>query len=168
MKRETPLRALALAALACALATAAVAAPKPGGTVYTKRHATPLYAEAKKSDVVATLGFGEALNVTEVSGSGTWLQVSAGGKKGWVFAALTVDRRPEDEKAKAVGTLAASETMTSAAARPVVPEAQAYAERHNMGDAMRDVDWTEDEAHKVTPGIVESYMRENKKGEYQE
>lgn len=168
MKRKTPLRVFAATILAGTLTMAAVAAPKAGGTVYTKRHSTPLYSEAKKSDVVATLGFGEALNVTEVSSSGMWLHVAAGGKNGWVFAALTVDERPRDEKTNAIGTLNASETMTSAAARPISAEATGYAERHGLVNAGKDVDWVEDEAHKVSVEIVDSYLKENKKGEYQE
>ena len=169
MKSNTPLRLLALAAVAGALTTAALAAPKAGDTVYSLHSGTPLYPEAKKSDTVAgTVGFAEALKIQAVTPSGMWLNVSAGGKTGWVFKAMIAEKQPEPEKTTGVASVDASSTTTAAAARPLSEEAKQYAVRHNLTDAGKDVDWAGDEAHKVTKPIVDSYMKENKKGEYQE
>jgi hypothetical protein len=169
MKSNIPLRLLALAAALGALTTAAIAAPKAGDTVYCLHNGTPLYPEAKKLDTVATTaGFAEALKVESVNPSGMWLNVSAGGKTGWVFKAMIAEKKPEAEKLTGVASVEASATTTAAAARPLSDEATQYAARHNLVDAGKDVDWAGDEAHKVTKPIVDSYMKENKKGDYQE
>ena len=169
MKPNTPLRLLALAAIAGALTPAVMAEPKTGGTVYSKRNALPLYAEPKsQSAVVATLGFAEPLKISEINPSGKWLNVSARQGSGWVFAGLTVEKQPEPEKTAGIGSVDASSTTTAAAARPLAPAAEEYAARHNLVDAGKDVDWVEAEAHKVTSDVVDAYMRTNKKGEYQE
>lgn len=169
MKTKTTLRLLAVTAIAGALATAVTAVPKIGDTVYCLHNGTAIYPEAKKSDVVeATLGFAEALKVQAVTPSGMWLNVSAGGKTGWVFKAMIAEKKPEAEKTAGIGSVDASSSTTAAAARPLSPEAEAYAERHNLGEARDDVNWSQGEAHKVTRPIVDSYMHENKKGEFQE
>jgi len=169
MNMNTLLRLLALAATAGALTTAGLAAPKTGDTVYSLHAGTLLYPEAKKSDTtVSTVGFAEALNVVAVNPSGMWLNVSVGGKTGWVFKAMIAEKKPEAEKTTGVASVDASATTTAAAARPLSPEAEQYAQRHNQVNAGKDVDWVEAEAHKVTKPIVDSYMKENKKGEYQE
>ena len=169
MKSNTPLRLLALAAALGALTTAALAAPKAGDTVYSLHAGTPLYPEAKKSDTpTGTVGFAEALKIQTVNPNGMWLNVSAGGKTGWVFKAMIAEKQPVAEKTTGVASVDASSTTTAAAARPLSPEAEQYAQRHNQVNAGKDVDWVEAEAHKVTKPIVDSYMKENKKGEYQE
>ncbi|MBK8474817.1 MAG: hypothetical protein IPL39_00500 [Opitutaceae bacterium] len=167
MKPKTPLRLLALVAIAGAVVTTVMAAPKQGGTVYSKRDGTKLLAEKKPmAATVATAGFAEPLKVGEISGS--WLKVSARGGAGWVFAGYIVEDKPEREKMEGVGSVDASSTTTAAAARPIAPAAKEYAARHNLKDAEADVDWVEAQAHKITRPIVESYMSTNKKGEYQE
>ena len=169
MKTNTPLRLLALVATAAALTTAVLAAPKTGDTVYSKYQRTEIYAEAKKSDsVVATAGFGEALKIASVNASGCWFNVSVGGRNGWVFFGMVSDKKPEAEKTASLGSVDASSTNTAAAVRPISDEAKGYAERHNLVEAGQDVDWVEAEAHKVTAPIVNAYMKENKKGEFQE
>lgn len=169
MNMHQPLRLLALVAVAGALTTTGLAAPKAGDTVYSLHNGTPLYPEAKKSDAVAaTVGFAEALKIQSVTPSGMWLNVSAGGKTGWIFKAMIAEKQPEPEKTTGVASVDASSTTTAAAARPLSEEATQYAVRHNLVDAGKDVDWAGDEAHKVTKPIVDSYMKENKKGEYQE
>ena len=167
MKPKTPLRLLALVAIAGAVVTTVMAAPKQGGTVYSKRDGTKLLAEKKPmAATVATAGFAEPLKVGEISGS--WLKVSARGGAGWVFAGYIVEDKPEREKMEGVGSVDASSTTTAAAARPIAPAAKEYAARHNLKDAEADVDWVEAQAHKITRPIVDSYMATNKKGEYQE
>ena len=169
MKPNSPLRLLALAALAGVLTTAVVAEPKAGGTVYSKRNGLSLYAAPNSQAAVAgTVGFAETLKIAEVNPSGKWLKVTAPGGSGWVFAGFTAEEKPKAEKTAGIGTVDASESTTAAAARPISAEAQGYAERHNLADAGKDVDWVEDVAHKVSPQIVTAYMKENKKGEYQE
>ncbi len=167
MKPNTPLRLLALAAVTGALAAVAIAEPKAGGTVYSKRNELKLLAEPKPLAAAAgSAGFAEALKVSEVRG--TWLNVTGANASGWVFVGLTAEKKPDAEKLAGIGTVDASSSTTAAAARPLSPEAEAYAERHNLGEARDDVNWSQVEAHKVTQAIVDSYMRENKKGEYQE
>ena len=169
MKPNSLLRLLALAALAGVLTTAVVAEPKAGGTVYSKRNGLSLYAAPNSQAAVAgTVGFAETLKIAEVNPSGKWLKVTAPGGSGWVFAGFTAEEKPKAEKTAGIGTVDASESTTAAAARPLSPEVEAYAERHNLGEARDDVNWSQGEAHKVTQAIVDSYMRENKKGEYQE
>ena len=169
MNTYSPLRLLALAALAGALTTAVVAEPKAGGTVYSKRNGVQLFAAPNsQSDVVGTVGFAEALKVAELNPSGKWLNVTAPGGSGWVFAGFTAEKKPEAEKTAGIGSVDASESTTAAAARPLSPEAEQYAARHGKVEAGQDVDWVEAEAHKVAPQIVAAYMKENKKGEYQE
>ena len=58
MNSNSPLRLLALVAVAGALATAAVAEPKAGGTVYSKRAGLQLYAAPNSQSTVAgTVGY---------------------------------------------------------------------------------------------------------------
>lgn len=167
MNPKTSLRLLALAAITGAVVTTVMAAPKQGGTVYSKREGTKLLAEKKPmAATVATAGFAEPLKVGEISGS--WLKVSARGGAGWVFAGYIVEDKPEREKMEGIGSVDASSTTTAAAARPIAPAAKEYAARHNLKDAEADVDWVEAQAHKITRPIVDSYMATNKKGEYQE
>ena len=167
MKPNIPLRLLAVAAMAGAVVTTVMAAPKPGGTVYSKRNETKLLAEPKPlAATAATAGFAEPLKVSEIRGS--WLNVAGRSGAGWVFAGIISEDLPKNAPAAGFGTLDASSTTTAAAARPLAPAAEAYAERHGKRDAGADVDWVEAEAHKVIPAIVNAYMRENKKGEFQE
>jgi hypothetical protein len=162
-------RLLAAAALTCTVALAVSAAPKPGGTVYVKQSTAELrLAPNPTSDVAATVGFATPLKITEINPTGRWYNVSATAGSGWVFFGLVTESRPETEKTSGIGSVDSSSSTTAAAARPISPEATAYAERHNMVDAGKDVDWVEAEAHKVTAAIVSDYMKEHKKGEFQE
>lgn len=169
MKPKTQPRLIALAALAGVLTTAVLAEPKAGGTVYSKRNALPLYgAPNSQSAVAGTVGFAEALKISELNTTGKWLKVSASGGSGWVFAGFTAEKKPESERTSGIGSVDASSSTTAAAARPLSPEAEQYAARHGKVDAGKDVDWVEAEARKVSPTIVTAYMKENKKGEFQE
>lgn len=169
MKPKTSLRLLAFAAIIGAVVPTVVAAPKQGGTVYSKYNQTRVYAEPKKSDnVVATVGFAAPLKVSAINSSGLWYNVAANGASGWVFSATVAENKPEPEKTAGYGSVDASSTTTAAAARPIAPAAKEYAARHNLKDAEADVDWVEAQAHKITRPIVDSYMATNKKGEYQE
>lgn len=167
MKPNTPLRWFTLVVIVGAVATTALAAPKQGATVYSKRNEMKLLIEPKPlAATAATAGFAEALKVSEIRG--TWLNVTGTHGSGWVFAGLIAEEKPNAEKTAGVASVDASSTTTAAAARPLSPEAEQYAQRHNKADAGKDVDWVEAEAHKVAPPIVNAYMKENKKGEYQE
>lgn len=168
MNKHTPMRLLATVAILGAITTAVMAAPKAGGTVYSKRNGLALYsAPNSQSQVTCTVGFAEALTVSSANESGKWLNVTTAAGSGWVFAGLTAEKKPEAEKTAGFGTVDASSSTTAAAARPLSEEAKGYAERHNMVAAGEDVDWVEAEAHKVGPEIIDAYMKENEKGEYQ-
>lgn len=169
MKSNTPLRWWTAATVAGALAAAALAEPKVGGTVYSKRNGLSLHAAPNAQAAVAgSVGFAEALKISEINPSGKWLNVAAAGGSGWVFAGFTAEKKPEDLAAGRLGSLDASASTTAAAARPLSPEAEQYAVRHGKVGSGKDVDWVEAEAHKVTASAVTAYMQANKKGEYQE
>ncbi|HMB59274.1 MAG TPA: hypothetical protein VKN35_05125, partial [Xanthomonadales bacterium] len=62
----------------------------------------------------------------------------------------------------------AAQTDTVAAARPLAPAAESYAERNNAGDAKADIDWLDAEADAITEDETVLYMVENQLGEFQE
>lgn len=163
--RPTPLRRF-IATLLLAGAAATAAAFSPGGTAYTKRFKTTLLAEP--SPLAAAAGeaaFAHKFTVKEVRGQ--WLRVSDGSTKGWIFAGNVSDTKPADVKGLDGLPLAASQTTATAAARPLTPAANDYANRRNLADARGDLDWLNAQCHQLTAEDVEHFLAEKKKGEYQ-
>jgi len=155
-----------MAALLLATAAVAQAAFTAGSTAYTKRFKTVLLAEP--SPLAAPAGevaFARKLTVKEVHGN--WLRVTDGSAKGWVFVGNISDTKPADIKGTDGLAVAASQTTATAAARPLTPAANDYADRRNLGDARRDLNWLNQECHAVTAADVEKFLQEKKKGEYQ-
>lgn len=155
-----------MAVLLCATATVAEAAISAGGSAYTKRFKTTLLAEP--SPLAASAGelpFARKLSVKEVRGN--WVRVADGSAKGWVFVGNLAEEKPADVKGLDGLPVAASQTTATAAARPLTPAANDYAERRNLGEARHDLDWLNAQCGKITNADVEKFLQEKKKGEYQ-
>lgn len=162
--KALPPRTIVLAAF---LGASALFAYETGGFAFTKRADTPLLAEPKPlASPTAKLPSGRKLKVEEVRGN--WLRVSDGpNTTGWVFAGNLAVAKPSEGKGTDGLGLSASTTTATAAARPLTPAANEYADRRQLTDAREDLDWLLAEAHAVTPADVEAFLQEKKKGEYQ-
>jgi hypothetical protein len=155
-------------ALTCIIAFPANSAEfKKGNKVWSKHYETPLLSEPSPlAAVLLTVGFAEKLSVRETKGK--WLRVKSDNGAGWVFSGNIATEKPSVAPGAGLTTLDASQTDTVAAARPLTPAAEEYAERHDATDAQADIDWLDAEASTVTEPEVIAYMVANQKGEYQE
>ena len=153
-------------ALLFAVVVVAEAALTSGGAAYTKRYKTILLAEPSPlARPTGELPFGRKLKIVEMKGN--WLHVSDGPAGGWVFAGSLTDTKPVETKGTDNNVLLASATTATAANRPLSEEANAYAERRNLGSARADLDWLQLQCKGVTAGEVETFLKTQKKGEYQ-
>jgi hypothetical protein len=98
---------------------------------------------------------------------GAWLQVSDGPVTGWVFDGNLASAMPPEIKGTDGLPLSASQTTATAAARPLTPEAEAYATRRNLGQARNDLNWLQSQCKSITEADVTAYLQAQKKGEYQ-
>jgi len=163
--RPAPRLWLALPLLVLAV-TVVEAALTAGGTAYTKRLETSLLAEPKPLAAVSgKVPFASKLKVEEARGP--WLRVSTAGTTGWVFAGNVSESKPAENKGADGLGLSASTTTATAAARPLTPAANDYAERRNLGDARKDLDWLNDHGMTLTMDQLNAFMQAQKKGEYQ-
>lgn len=156
------------AGLATLLATAVAlpAAFAPGGTAYTKRVETALLTEPKMlAAPVTRLTYAKKLKVEEVSGA--WVRVSTGPQAGWIFGGNLAEEKPSETRGLDGLPIAASATSASAAARPLVPAAEEYSERHALGHAAEDLAWLTQQDATLTPAAVQEFMQAQKKGEFQ-
>lgn len=148
-----------------ALALPAVTAFAPKGDAYTKRVETVFLSEPRAlATPVGKIGLNRKLKVEAVQGN--WVRVNDGKISGWVFGGNLAAEKPEVIKDSRGQPLDASATTATTAARPLMPAAADYAARRNLGDARGDLDWLNGDAI-VSNDQVETYMRANKKGEYQ-
>lgn len=165
MNTHPSIRRCGAAALAALALLAGVAAIEKGGTVFSKRNETSLRAEPSAlASAAGKAGFAEALKVEEVRGS--WLRVKAAKAAGWVFTGNIAEEKPTLAPPAGLTTVSASETDTVAAARPLAPAAEGFAARHDADKPKADVEWLDAEAATVNGEAIESYLRENKKGEF--
>ena len=135
--------------------------------VWSKHQETPLLAEPKPlAAVEQTVGFGKKLTIREVKG--TWLRVDSKQGKGWVFQGNVATEKPKIAPDAGWTRIDAAQTDTVAAARPLKPAAQDYAQRHGAGDAHADLDWLDAETAKVSMEDTITFMSANQLGEYQE
>jgi hypothetical protein len=142
------------------------AAFEKGDKVWSKHHETALLAEPKPlSTTVASVGFGEQLKVKEVQG--VWLNVKGDKAQGWVFQGNVASEEPEIAPSVGMTQIAAAQTDTVAAARPLAPAAQGYAERHGESESQADIDWVDQQAALLNHAEVVAWMSEQKLGEYQ-
>lgn len=159
-----PVWALALS-LGCLVAFSASAIEK-GDKVFGKHVETALLAEPKPlAASVATVGFGEKLKVKAVQG--VWLNVKGDKAEGWVFQGNVASEKPEIAPSAGMTQVAAAQTDTVAAARPLAPAAQGYAARHGAADAQADIDWVDQQAALLTHEELVAWMEEQQLGEYQ-
>lgn len=160
------LRRLAGTVLVALAGLLAVAAIEKGGKVYAKRNDTPLLTEPRKLDSVAgKVAFAEVLTIEEING--TWLKVKARKVGGWIFQGNVAAQKPSQAPSEGLTTVAANETNTAAAARPLADAAEAYVTRHDAGESKADVEWLDATAAALDPAEIEAYLRNNRKGEYQ-
>lgn len=165
MNTHPSIRRCGAATLAALALLAGVAAIEKGGTVFSKRNETSLRAEPSAlAPAAGKTGFAESLKVEEVRGS--WLRVKAAKTAGWVFTGNVAEEKPTLPPPAGLTTVSASETDTVAAARPLAPAAEGFADRHDADKAKADVEWIDAESAKVKGDDVETYLRDNKKGEY--
>jgi len=147
-------------------AVCAEAAFSAGGTAFTKRYKTSLLAEPNpQAKITGELGFARKVRVDQVQGN--WLHISDSGIAGWVFVGSLSETKPDESKGLDGAPLLASNTTATAAARPLTDAAEEYSQRRNLGSASEDLNWLLNECSKLTPGEVESFLKTNRKGEYQ-
>ncbi|MEO5960328.1 MAG: hypothetical protein ABIZ49_13930, partial [Opitutaceae bacterium] len=133
---------------------------------YTKRPETPLLAEPKPlAAATGRVPYASKLTVQEVRGM--WLKVSDGKATGWVFAGNLAEEKPSETKGLDDLPIAASKTTATAAARPLTPAAAEYGARHGLATATADVKWLETTSDAITTAPVNSFLQEQKKGEFQ-
>jgi hypothetical protein len=143
------------------------AAFEKGDKVWSKHVETALLAEPKPlATAVATVGFAEKLKVKQVQG--VWLNVKGDKAEGWIFQGNVAAEKPEIAPAVGMKQVAAADTDTVAAARPLAPAAQGYAERHGAGDAQAGIDWVDAQAALLKHEEVLAWMSQNQLGEYQQ
>ncbi len=145
----------------------ASAAFTAGSTAYTKRFEDQPARRAFQAlaPVNGKLRFASKLKVKEIRGN--WVLIGDGSAKGWVFTGNLAETKPAEGTGLDKLGLSASTTTATAAAHPLTPAANDYAERRNLGDARGDLNWLNTECHAITNADVEKFLRGKKKGEYQ-
>lgn len=144
----------------------ACAAFSVGGKAYTKRMETKLLdSPSALGKPAATLGFAKTLSVLEIKGA--WLKVSEASGEGWVFQGNLSEELPNERVGMDHLPVAAAQTTATAAARPIAPEAGAYAARRGMQAAKADLEWLEAQAAKTTDEEVDEYLESEGKGQFQ-
>jgi hypothetical protein len=153
--------------LALAAAASLEAALIKGGVAYSKSLETKLLAEPKPSAAVAgkIIGYAKKLSITDAQGA--WLQISDAGSSGWLFKGAVAETLPEKIKGLTGFPIEASKTTATDAARPLTPEAEAYASRRNLAGAKDDVDWMLKQCTAITNQSVDDFLKANQRGEYQ-
>lgn len=164
--KSHPTSRLWLVAILLATSVAVEAALTAGGSAYTKRLETNLLAEpAPLAAVTGKVSFGKKVSIQEARGA--WLRVNDGAVAGWVFSGNLSETKPTEGKGLDGLGLSASATTATAAARPLTPAGEEYAARRNLTSARDDLNWLIAQCQAITPKAVESYLKEQKKGEYQ-
>jgi hypothetical protein len=145
---------------------AALAAFVPGGSAYTKRVSTDLLSDSRAlAPVSAQIGYARKLRIDQVKG--LWLHVQDGANAGWVFSGNVAEEKPSDTKGMDGIPMAASQTSATAAARPLAPAAEQYGDRKGLAEAKSDVLWLEAASDAVKHDQVDTFLKENRKGEFQ-
>jgi uncharacterized protein YgiM (DUF1202 family) len=146
----------------------------------TIAYADTVYVQAKSAKLregktsldreVATVRFGDALDVLKTDGS--WLQVrTARGATGWIFATKTTPTKPGSqdnelaELGRSVRGKDASQTTASAGARGLDKVSETYANRSGIPKAYQDaVDRMV--AYQLADQEVEDFLKKGALGEY--
>jgi hypothetical protein len=136
-----------------------------GGTAYTKRLETPLLSEPRPlAPAAGKVGYSRPVKIEKLQDN--WLLVSDGPARGWVFAGNLTDTKPESGKGLDGLPLSASRTTAAAAARPLTPAGDEYAQRHNLASARDDLNWLLQQSRALTEDEVTAYLQAQKRGEY--
>lgn len=161
---KTTARSAAL--LAALLGATALLAYEAGGFAFTKRFETKLLAEPKPlAEASGKLALGRKVKVEEVKGP--WVRISDGPTAGWVFSGNLSATAPAENKGLDGLPVTASQTTATAAARGLAPAAAEYAARRNLNNARNDLDWLFTECEAFTPEVVDAFLQEKQKGEFQ-
>jgi hypothetical protein len=154
--------------LACLVSLPANSAElKKGKKVWSKHYETVLLTEPSPlAPASTTVGFAEKLSIREVRG--TWLRVKSGKDKGWVFQGNVATEKPSYAPGAGFTTIDASQTDSVAAARPLSPAAEGYAERRGAEDAHADINWLDVQADAITQDDLIVFMQVEQLGEYRE
>lgn len=140
---------------------------KKGKKVWSKHQETPLLSEPRPlAPVEARIGFAVKLSIREIQGS--WLKVKSKEGQGWVFRGNVASDKPSLAPGAGWTTIDAAQTDTVAAARPLAPAAEGYAQRHGSATAQSDLDWLDEQAALVTSELLVVYMNLNQLGEFQQ
>lgn len=166
MKTSKPPLGLLLALAGAATPIAVLGAFKAGGEAFTKRPETALLAEPKPlAAATVRVPYRRELKVEEVRG--LWLRVSDGkGAAGWVFAGNLAEEMPPEKRDISGLPTVASETTATAAARPLAQAAAGYEQRRGLSSASADLKWLDQFSDAITGAQVETFLQEQKKGEY--
>ena len=143
-----------------------LAAFKAGGDAFAKRQETALLAEPKPlAATSARVRFRSELKIEEVRGA--WLRVNDGkGAVGWVFAGNLAEEQPPEERDISLLPKVAGETTATNAARPLAEAAAGYEKRRGRASAGADLHWLDQTSDAITAAQVETFLQEQKKGEY--
>src|SRR4051812_41151288 len=139
MKKSTALRLwpIGISGLLLATTVCVEAAFSAGGVAYTKRYKTALLAEPSPlAKTNSELPFARKVTIDQLQGN--WLHVSDGSANGWVFLGSLSETKPDESKGLDGAPLLASNTTATAAARPLTPAADEYAQRRSLGSAGGD------------------------------
>lgn len=163
-KMAWPVMLLVVASILAIGSSAAVY--EAGDKVWSKHYATALLTEPKPlAATVFTVGFAEKFKVKEVQGA--WLLIKGGKAEGWVFQGNVANEKPQNAPSMGLTQIAASQTDTVAAARPLAPAAQGYAQRHGAADAQADIDWVDLKSAMISREVMMVWMMDKQLGEYQ-
>jgi hypothetical protein len=166
MKATPAISRWRLAAILLVTTAGVSAAFTTGGTAYTKRLETSLLAEPRPlATINGKVRYASKLKIEGTRGA--WLRVSEGATAGWVFAGNLAETKPESVAGTDKLGLSATETTATAAARPLTPAANDYADRRKLVDARRDLDWLNAQCHAVHDADVKEFLQQGKKGEFQ-
>lgn len=141
-------------------------------TLYVKKSGTKLQAsDSAKSDVLATLSQGTPAKV--IKKGRKFYNVSAGGKKGWVFKFRLTAKAPAQSGGGggvlgALGgrqKIAANEASSGSSIRGLSPMSERHAKNKGISDA--DIKAVKQmETFKVDSKALDKFLKEGKLGEY--
>ena len=154
-------------ALVLAVVVSVEAAVATTAFVYSKRIETRLFSDPSPQARVTGKVVGYAKKLTIAETQGAWLKVSETDNTGWVFKGNVADAPPEKIKGIDLPSLDASKTTATAAASGFDDAAKDYANRHNMANTVKDMEWMLQQTAGVTDQQVEEYLKTQHKGEYQ-
>jgi len=151
---------------ACAICATLSVGFEAGNTVFTTHYETALLEEPQPlAKSVATLPFAASVNITTLQGH--WAQVSCTNGSGWIYLGNLAGEKPVENNSIQGLQTSASATTASVAARPLDNVTSQYDDQEGLGQAADDVKWLESQSDAISNSVVITYLKTNKKGEYQ-